>query len=204
MALTTENKILTKIKKAKGGTLFFIEDFIAFGSANTIQKSLDRLTEKEELKRVARGIYTRPKQDPYIGEVSVTTEEIAQAIAKRDKARIVPTGDFALNALGMSPQVPVNIVYLTDGAPRKIKVGNKSIVFKKTSPKNLNAIGEISGLAIQALKALGKDQISAAEKAKIIAILKKEEQHRLVHDMRLAPEWIRIIMRQAISKKGEV
>jgi len=204
MALTTENKILTKIKKAKGGTLFFIEDFIAFGSANTIQKSLDRLTEKEELKRVARGIYTRPKQDPYIGEVSVTTEEIAHAIAKRDKARIVPTGDFALNALGMSPQVPVNIVYLTDGAPRKIKVGNKSIVFKKTSPKNLNAIGEISGLAIQALKALGKDQISAAEKAKIIAILKKEEQHRLVHDMRLAPEWIRIIMRQAISKKGEV
>ena len=204
MALTTENKILTKIKKAKGGTLFFIEDFIAFGSANTIQKSLDRLTEKEELKRVARGIYTRPKQDPYIGEVSVTTEEIAHAIVKRDKARIVPTGDFALNALGMSPQVPVNIVYLTDGAPRKIKVGNKSIVFKKTSPKNLNAIGEISGLAIQALKALGKDQISAAEKAKIIAILKKEEQHRLVHDMRLAPEWIRIIMRQAISKKGEV
>ena len=204
MALTTENKILTKIKKAKGGALFFIEDFIAIGSANTVQKSLDRLTEKEELKRVARGIYTRPKHDPYIGEVSVTTEEIAQAIAKRDKARIVPTGDFALNALGMSPQVPVNIVYLTDGAPRKIKVGNKSIVFKKTSPKNLNAIGEISGLAIQALKALGKDQISTAEKAKIIAILKKEEQHRLVHDMRLAPEWIRIIMRQAISKKEEV
>lgn len=204
MVLTTENKILTKIKKAKGGTLFFIEDFIAFGSANTIQKSLDRLTEKDELKRVARGIYTRPKQDPYIGEVSVTTEEIAHAIAKRDKARIVPTGDFALNALGMSPQVPVNIVYLTDGAPRKIKVGNKSIVFKKTSPKNLNAIGEISGLAIQALKALRKDQINVEEKAKIIAILKKEEQHRLVHDMRLAPEWIRIIMRQAISKKGEV
>ncbi len=204
MVLTTENKILTKVKKAKGGTLFFIEDFISFGSANTIQKSLDRLTEKEELKRVARGIYTRPKHDPYIGEVSVTTEEIAQAIAKRDKARIVPTGDFALNALGISPQVPVNIVYLTDAAPRKIKVGNKSIVFKKTSPKNLNAIGEISGLAIQALKALGKDQISAAEKAKIIAILKKEEQHRLVHDMRLAPEWIRIIMRQAISKKEEV
>jgi len=204
MVLTTENKILTKVKKAKGGTLFFIEDFIAFGSANTIQKSLDRLTEKEELKRVARGIYTRPKHDPYIGEVSVTTEEIAQAIAKRDKARIVPTGDFALNALGISPQVPVNIVYLTDAAPRKIKVGNKSIVFKKTSPKNLNAIGEISSLAIQALKALGKDQISAAEKAKIIAILKKEEQHRLVHDMRLAPEWIRIIMRQAISKKEEV
>ncbi len=203
MVLTVENKILTKIKKAKGGTLFFIEDFISFGSANTIQKALDRLTEKEELKRVARGIYTRPKHDPYIGEVPVTTEEIAQAIAKRDRARIVPTGDFALNALGISTQVPVNIVYLTDGAPRKIQVGNKTIVFKKTSPKNLNAIGEISGLAIQALKALGRDQISAEEKAKIIGLLKKEDHHRLVYDMRLAPEWIRIIMRQAISKKEE-
>lgn len=203
MVLTVENKILTKVKKAKGGTLFFIEDFISFGSANTIQKALDRLTEKEELKRVARGIYTRPKHDPFIGEVPVTTEEIAQAIAKRDRARIVPTGDFALNALGISTQVPVNIVYLTDGAPRKIKVGNKTIVFKKTSPKNLNAIGEISGLAIQALKALGRDQISAEEKTKIIGLLKKEDRHRLVNDMRLAPEWIRIIMRQAISKKEE-
>ncbi|EON76952.1 hypothetical protein ADIS_2613 [Lunatimonas lonarensis] len=74
MKQTTENKILTKIKKARGGSLFFIEDFLAFGSANTIQKALERLTEKSEINRVTRGIYSRPQQDPYIGEIPITTE----------------------------------------------------------------------------------------------------------------------------------
>ncbi|WP_194973675.1 DUF6088 family protein [Aquiflexum lacus] len=193
-----------KMKKARGGSLFFIEDFISFGSANTIQKALDRLVEKSEIKRVARGIYSRPQRDPYIGEVHITTEEIAHAIAKRDKARIIPTGEFALHALGLSPQVPVNIVYLTDGAPRKIQAGEQTILFKKTSPKNLNAIGKISILVIQALKTIGKDQVSSGDKAKIIALLQKEERHRLEHDMRLAPEWIREIIRESLSNQKEV
>lgn len=203
MTISVENKVLTKIKKARGGSLFFIEDFIAFGSANTIQKALDRLVEKSDIKRVARGLYCRPKKDPYVGEVSITTEEIAHAIAKRDKARIIPTGEFALHALGLSSQIPVNIVYLTDGAPRKIKVGEQTIIFKKTTPKNLNAIGKISGLAIQALKTIGKDNLDPEDKAKIIALLSKEEQHRLEHDLRLAPEWIREIMRESLSIKKE-
>lgn len=199
MNLSIENKILNKVKKSKRGTVFFIEDFISFGNANTIQKCLERLAEKEEVKRVARGIYARPAHDPYIGEVPITTEELAIAIAKRDKARIIPTGEFALNALGLSPQVPMNIVYLTDGTPRTIKVGKtKSILFKKTSPKNLTAKGKISGLAIQALKALGKDGVLEEEKEKIIALLKSEDQNSLQHDLGLAPEWIRLIMKQAL------
>lgn len=204
MNLTVENKILTKVKKARGGTLFFVEDFIAFSSANTVQKALERLTEKEEIKRVARGIFTRPKHDRYIGEVPITTDEIAQAIAKRDKARIVPTGEFALNVLGLSPQVPVNIVFLTDGTPRKVQVGKKTILFKRTGPKNLNAIGKISSLVIQALKTIGKDHVSEEQKLKIIGLLEKEEHNRLEHDIRLAPEWIRVIMREANSNNKEV
>ena len=203
MNQTTENKILTKIKKARGGSLFFIEDFLAFGSANTIQKALERLTEKSEIKRVARGIYSRPQQDPYIGEVPITTEEIAHAIAKRDKARIIPTGEYALHALGLSTQMPMIMVYLTDGAPRKIQVGKQTIVFKKTSPKNLNAIGKISSLAIQALKAIGKDQVTPEEQTKIISLFQKEEPHRLEYDIRLAPEWIREIIRESLSKRKE-
>jgi len=201
MNLTIENKILTKVKKARGGSLFFIEDFVALGNNNTIQKSLERLVEKGEVKRIGRGIFSRPRQDPYIGEVPITTEEIAQAIAKRDKARIIPTGDYALNALGLSSQVPMNIVYLTDGTPRKIQVGNKAILFKKTSPKNLNAIGNISRLAIQALKAIGKENLTLEQKNKIIELLKKEDKYRLDHDIRLAPEWIRAIMRSALLKE---
>jgi hypothetical protein len=62
-----------------------------------------------------------------------TTEQIAEAIAKRDKARIIPTGAYALHMLGLSTQIPMNVVYLTDSSARKVKVGKQTIVFKKTS-----------------------------------------------------------------------
>ncbi|EON76951.1 hypothetical protein ADIS_2612 [Lunatimonas lonarensis] len=97
----------------------------------------------------------------------------------------------------------MNMVYLTDGAARKIQVGRQTIVFKKTSPKNLNAIGKISRLAIQALKAIGKDQVTPDEQTKIISLFQKEEPLRLEHDIRLAPEWIREIIRESLSKRKE-
>ncbi len=192
-----ELQILTKFRKARRGSLFFTEDFLRFGNSKAVSKVLERLATKEEVTRVARGIYTRQEIDPIIGPVIPGTESIAKAIAKRDKARIVPTGSLALNALGLSTQVPMNVVYLTDGAARKINLGKRRIVFKKASPKNLAAIGEISGLVIQALKAIGKDNVTEEEIGIILNHLKNEDKYRLEHDIRMAPEWIRKIMRQA-------
>lgn len=107
-----DDKILTKIKKAKRGSLFFTEDFLNFGSAKAVAKTLERLTVKGDISRVARGIYARPARDPLLGELKPSTEAIAKAIRKRDKARIMPTGVLAMNALGLSSQVPMNVVYL--------------------------------------------------------------------------------------------
>lgn len=200
MSENIEIQVLEKIKKARGGSLFFTEDFLRFGSSKAVAKALERLVEKEEISRVARGIYARLEKDPVLGPVKPGAEAIAKAIAKRDKARIIPTGTLALNALGLSTQVPMNIVYLTDGAARKINIGKRKITFKKTSPRNLAAIGEISSLAIQALKEIGKDNVTETEKEIILNHLKKEEPYRLEHDIRLAPEWIRKIMRQALNE----
>nr|MBD3621255.1 type IV toxin-antitoxin system AbiEi family antitoxin domain-containing protein [Sunxiuqinia sp.] len=194
----TDIQILTKIKKARGGSLFFVKDFLRFGNYKTISKALERLVEKGEISRVTRGIYARFEKDPILGPVRPGTEAIAKAIAKRDKARIVPTGVLALNALGLSTQMPMNVVYLTDGAARRINIGKRKIIFKKASPRNLAAIGDISGLAIQALKEIGKDDVTENEKRTILEHLKNEDKYRLEHDIRLAPEWIRIIMRQAL------
>jgi len=195
-----DDYIVEKIKKAKGGTVFFVEDFVRFGSTKAVGKVLERLVEKGEISRVARGMYARLKTHEVFGEINPTAEEIAKAIAKRDKARIVPTGVLALNALGLSTQIPLNIVYLTDGSARTIKVGKHTIKFKKASPKNLAAIGNISGLVIQALKEIGKDYVTESEIRTVLKHLIKEEPHRLEHDIKLAPEWIRIILRKALNK----
>ena len=199
MVYTTEYKILIKIKKARGGALFFIDNFLAFGNSKAVSKVLERLVEKGEIVRVATGIYTRPRKSELLGVVLPGIEEVAKAISKRDKARIVPTGSYALHALGLSAQIPMNVVYITDGAARKVKMGKQTITFKRSTPKNLAAQGPISKLAIQALKSIGKGKVMQEEEERIIELLKKERRTYLEHDILLAPEWIRIIMRKALK-----
>ncbi|HLF63488.1 MAG TPA: DUF6088 family protein [Saprospiraceae bacterium] len=193
------NQILARISKAGRGVLFFTDSFISYGSTEAVKKALQRLTMAGELQRVAHGIYVRPKTDSIIGNITPGIDEIAKALARRDKARIVPTGSYALNRLGLSTQIPLNVVYLTDGAARKIKIGNRSITFKKTTPKNVAAVGEISGLAIQALRAIGKENVTEEEIKKIQELLKNETPTKLEHDIRLAPAWIREIMKPILK-----
>jgi hypothetical protein len=200
MIQSIDDKIFAKIQKSKRGSLFFTDDFLSFGSAKAVSKALERSVTRGEIQRVARGIYARLAKDSILGPIKPSTEEIAEAISKRDKARIIPTGTLALNALGLSTQISINVVYYTDGSARKIEVGNRTIKFKKTAPKNIATIGKISTLVIQALKEIGKDNATAQEIEIILNQLKKEDPYRLAHDIKFAPEWIRIIMRKALQK----
>lgn len=200
MIETIDNKILKKIKKAKRGTLFFGDNFSSFGTAETIRRTLNRLVTAGEIDRVSRGIFVRPQIDKIIGKITPKIEDIADAIARRDKAKIVSTGAYALNRLGLSTQVPMKIVYLTDGSARNIKVGNYIISFIRTSPKNVAAIGKISRLAIQALKSIGKESISQKEIEQIQNVLVKEKVSYLEHDLRIAPAWIKEIIRYSLEK----
>jgi len=138
MKETIEIQVLKKIKKAKRGSLFFIDGFASIGNNKAVNKALERLVNSGELYRVATGIYVRPVEDKTIGIVLPDIEAIALAIAKRDKARILPTGSYAMYKLGLTQQVPLNVVYYTDASSRKVKIGKRTITFKKTTAKNLS------------------------------------------------------------------
>lgn len=197
--MSIEHNILNRIKSIPKGSLLLPSDFNDLGSSEAIRLSLFRIEKQGVITRVAQGIYVRPKISELIGSILPTAEEVAEAIAKRDKIRIVPTGSYALNALGLSTQVPVNIVLLTDGSPREIKVGKRKIKLKKTTPKNLLAKGKTSRLVIQALKEIGNGKVKNEEKEKIIDLLKKEKENELRHDIELAPVWIQKIMKKALD-----
>ncbi len=201
---TTETKINRQINAKPKGTLFFPEDFKSCGSDEAVRVALHRMVNSCEIDRIAQGIYTVPRQSKLIGKVYPSVDEVAQAIAKRDRARIIPTGAYALHALGLSTQVPTKVVYLTDGAARLIKVRNQTILFKRTSPKNLSVKGKLSGLAIQALRSIGKDHVSEDQVDKIIKILQEEESLNLKHDKDLAPAWIAKIFDQTIKEQQHV
>lgn len=197
---SVESKIEKSIKSKPRGFLILSDDFAHKGSAESIRKALQNLKEKGLIKSVAHGIYVRPVISEYIGEVLPTAEEVAKAIARRDKIKLVPTGVYALHALGLSTQIPLKLVFLTDGAPRIIKVRKRTIKLKRTSPKNLKAKGEISSLVIQALREIGKDKATEEEIRTIIKLLRKENKKALQHDITLASGWIKKILKQALDE----
>ena len=197
--ISIEEKILERINGIPKGELFLPGDFSDLGSSEAVRLSLFRLEKGGAITRVAQGIYVRPKESKLIGQLTPSAEDVADAIAKRDRIRTIPTGSYALNALGLSTQVPMNIVLLTDGSPREIKVGKRTIKFKKTTPKNLLAKGKISRLVIQALKEIGNGKVSTEEEKKILALLRKEDKKDLSHDAALAPVWIQKIMKRALT-----
>ena len=193
-------QIEQKIKALPKGSLLLIDDFIEEFDYEAARKVLQRLTNDGLLMRLNRGIYYIPKKDDLLGIIKQTAEQIAESIAKRDKARIIPTGSFALHKLGLTTQVPMNVVYLTDGSPRKIKVGNQKITLKKTSPKNLAVKHYLSGLIIQGLKEIGEGKVNANHLSQIKNIIgKSHEVSQIKMNMRYAPVWIQKIVMKILN-----
>ncbi len=199
MSDSISSQIAKRIKTQKKGKLLFPGDFADIGNVDAVKTSLSRLAKEGKLHRIAHGIYLNPKQDPVLGTVYPSMEEIAQAIAKRDKARIMPTGVYALHKLGLTTQVPMKVVYLTDGTARKIKIGKRHVTFKSTTPKKLATKGKISSLVIQALQEIGKDGLNEQVLSKIKSVLQQEDYKTAKEDAKLAPAWVASILNTFIK-----
>jgi len=196
------NQIESEIKRKRRGKIFFASDFKKIGSNEAVRLTLFRLCEQGFIIRLSNGIYLYPKFSKYIGIVYPSIEDIAKAIAKKEKARLIPTGLYALNRLGLSTQVPMRVIFLTDGAPRIIKVGkNATVKFKKTVAKHLSFKGKITTLVIFALKEIGKDNVTKSQLERIKEVLASEKEENIIHDASLAPEWIsKIIQKNIINE----
>lgn len=198
--LSIEYRIITSISKRGRGTIISPLDFASYGDSKAVQKAFERLIASKRLIRVARGIYCYPKIDKVLGLgiLYPTFEEIAAAIAKRDKARIVPTGVYALNKLGLSTQLPMNVVYLTDGSPRKVKLqGERGIEFKHTAKKNLAFQNDFAMLLTFALREIGENNLTEEQLTHIRQLIKAVPLETIKKDFTLIPAWIRKIILSA-------
>ena len=196
---TIEYKITNCIKKRGRGTFMFAADFVRYGEQKSINKALERMRNDGIIILISRGMYYYPHIDRLLGlgVLFPPLEDIASAIAKRDKARIVPTGLFALNRLGFSTQVPMNAVFLTDGYPRKVNLTTGGVIqFKRTSPKNLAFNSELAMLLTFALKSLGRENITQDIIDKTRSILKNDEAKTVKGDFKLMPSWISSIIKK--------
>ncbi len=188
-----EDKILTSLKKSGRGVAFSPKRFAHYGSAAAVQKAIERLADDGRIIRVARGVYSYPQIETELGlgVIYPTFDEIAACIANRDRTLIAPAGAYAVNKLGLSTQVPMNAVYITNGESRTIEIRNgRSIVFKHAAPKNFAFESSFAQLVAIALKEIGKDNLTSGQLATLKQVL--DSQPRISEmDLKLMPVWVK-------------
>ena len=160
---------------------------------------LSELTTEGILVKIAHGIYAKPRRSKF-GVVLPSVDKVVQAIATRDNAEILPSGIIALNALGLSTQVPMNYTYLTTGSERTINLSNRKVVLKRGVPKNFCYNTRLISLLVQALKALKKENVRDSE-LNIIRqlVLKETDKETLVKDVDMMPAWMKRIIKPMIT-----
>lgn len=184
-------EIRNRIEQQGENKLYMVRDFADLNNDGLVTRVLSRLLNEGMLIRISQGLYLYPQRNKY-GILRPTIDEIAKAIAEKDQARIIPSGLTALNKLGLSTQVTMNAIYLTDATAREIKIGNRKIIFKRCAPRNFAYTTEIFPLAVSAMKEIGENNITDNDIIIIKnAIAKHENQDEIRHDYNLAPGWIR-------------
>lgn len=183
-------KIKNGIEQHGEGWCFTPTDFSDIANNDVVRQTLSRLNKVGFIDRLAKGLYYFPQYHDTLGKLPPKIDAIINAIQNQYHIKCQPTGAYAANLLGLSEQVPTNIVLLTDGPSKKIQIGNKKIIFKRTTPKNMATAGTLTGLIIQAIKFIGKEHINNKYLKQLKGRLSDEQIKHLSPEVHLAPAWI--------------
>jgi len=191
-----DTQIARRVRRSARGTVFTPDSFAEVGSRAAIDKALQRMVARGELRRLSRGLYDKPRHDEVLGTLWPSVDAVVKAVAGKDKLRTQPAGVYAANMLGLSEQVPAKVVLLTDGISRTVQAGPMKISLKRTTPRQMAAAGRLSGLLIQAFKSLGEPHVTPARIARLRKNLPQAERTKVLQDIALAPAWMRPMLRE--------
>lgn len=183
--------IKDRINKSEIGTVFVATDFVDISDKTIINTYLTRLDEEKSLQRIMRGVYYKPEYNDFLGEyVAPEPDAVAHALARNFGWTIVPCGDTALNLLGLSTQIPAAWVYVSDGTYKEYSYEQTTIKFKRTTNKEISKLSYKTALVVQALKALGKDNVDDTVLTKLKNNLTDSEKQALLTEAKAATSWI--------------
>lgn len=189
----SEQKTINEIvREAKPGAIFVPSDFAEAGAADAVRKALSRMVESGELERPMRGLYRKPRCSAFLDKpVPASPNEIAEALARKFEWRIAPYGDTALNQLGVDPQVPSIVRYVSDGPYRTYQYGPYAIEFRHSANRDLSSLSPVAATVVQALKALGKDRLTEEALDAISSRLDDSQLEKLASETRNTTSWVR-------------
>jgi Family of unknown function (DUF6088) len=195
------HQIVVRINRLGEGKVFSAKDFLDIASRSSIDVALASLASEGKIRRIRRGLYDTPRVNPALGgKLTPDIDEAAQAIARKQRWKIVPEGAWAANLLGLSTQVPSKVIYLTDGPNKEVVIGRRSIYFKHARPKAIAGLEGKLALAVQAIRYLGKKNVGQREIESVRARLSPSERRRLVRNTRFGVDWIHAVAKTIAEK----
>ena len=196
--------ISDKINSFDSHKVFFANDFLDIASNATVGQILKRLADEDKIKRVIDGFYYNPRYSELIGEYeAVSIHELALAIARKYNWNIAPYNSTALNLLGLSTQVPTHYKYISSGRYKEYKIGDSILEFKKVNPGEIANMSLKTATVIQAIKSLGKENITNEVIQKIRENLSEKERKDLMNESKSVPSWIYELIREISEGKNE-
>ncbi len=186
--------IRERIDSFQDGYIFTYSDFSDLGikDSSTIRQSLSRLLKEKKIIRIRDGFFYKPIYSKILDEIlPPSPENFAYAIARKFKWNIIPCGDVALNLLGISTQIPADWTYLSDGPYRHFDLDNFSITFKHRTNREISGMSKITGLIIQALKTLNKENVTDEVIHKISTKINSDDKKKILAESIYASDWIK-------------
>ncbi|HGI2052115.1 TPA: DUF6088 family protein [Streptococcus agalactiae] len=196
--------ISDKINSFDSHKVFFANDFLDIASNATVRQILKRLADENKIKRVIDGFYYNPRYSELIGEYeAVSIHELALAIARKYNWNIAPYNSTALNLLGLSTQVPTHYKYISSGRYKEYKIGDTVLEFKKVNPGEIANMSLKTATVIQAIKSLGKENITNEVIQKLRENLSEKERIDLMNESKSVPAWIYEVIREISEGENE-
>jgi len=189
--ITTAKAVRKAIEAMPEGRTFPAKELLPLGPRAAVDQVLYRMAKDGEILRVTRGIYARPKWNKYVkAPVMPEPYEVAELVAQNKGAKIGPTGAEAAHRLGLTTQMPMQAVYATTGRTGTIKVGNNLIRLRHVAARNMEYAGTPVGMAIAALRYLGKKHVTADVIAALRRALTEEDFEILRKATTALPAWV--------------
>lgn len=120
------------------GHVFTLDDLINHTDLEShkvaVVAALRRSVKSEQIKRLSPGFYYRPKKSRF-GDLPVDTQELIKAFSRKKEADFVVSGATAVNALGLSTQLPMVRSYIMT---ERVRVELKSVNIKIEYSKSLS------------------------------------------------------------------
>lgn len=194
------DKILKRARGAGRGRVFTSSDFLDLGGRAAMDQALSRLNRLGRLRRIKAGLYYFPTVSKLLNrEVPPAALEVASAIARKNGWSVQASGATAANALGLSTQVPAQVVLRTDGRSGTTEVGGLKIQLRHTAPRFFLRGRPHSGQLLQALRWLGPDGVNQQAIDRLKRILPAKAKNELRRNLGSAPIWLQPKLKEIVA-----